>query len=70
MTSMSTGNVRAFPNGWCWCDCGARIEDPRVFFRAGHDKRAEARVIRERYGDVASFLLAHGYTPTGNGAVA
>jgi hypothetical protein len=55
--------ARAFPCGVCWCGCGARLADSRVFFLVGHDKRAEARVIRERYGDVASFLLAHGYGP-------
>ncbi|SBW24687.1 hypothetical protein FDG2_4253 [Candidatus Protofrankia californiensis] len=67
---MSTENARAFPNGRCWCGCGERIDDPRVFFRAGHDKRAEVRVIRERYGDVASFLLAYGYGPAAGGGAA
>jgi len=53
----------AFPVGLCYCGCGTALEDPRAFFVQGHDKRAEAQVIKERYGNVANFLLAHGHGP-------
>jgi hypothetical protein len=53
----------AYPMGRCYCGCQAELIDPRAFFLAGHDKRAEARVIRERYGNVPNFLVAHGYGP-------
>jgi hypothetical protein len=50
--------------GICWCGCGRRVSHGKTFL-AGHDKVAEARVIRERYGSVAQFLLAHGCSPFG-----
>jgi hypothetical protein len=53
----------AYPVGRCYCGCGTELSDPRGFFVSGHDKRAEARVIRERYGNVPNFLKAHGYGP-------
>lgn len=55
--------TRAFPVGVCYCGCGASLASPTRFFLPGHDKRALDRVIKDRYGDVASFLLAHGYGP-------
>lgn len=55
----------AYPVGRCYCGCGADLPDPRGFFVAGHDKRAEAQVIRDRYGNVPNFLIAHGYGPDG-----
>jgi hypothetical protein len=59
--------VRAFPVGICYCGCGTRLEDPKAFFVQGHDKRAEGRVIREKYGNVPNFLIAHGYGPAQRG---
>lgn len=53
----------AYPMGKCYCGCGAELADPRAFFLAGHDERAEARVIRERYMNVPNFFVAHGYGP-------
>jgi hypothetical protein len=53
----------AYPVGKCYCGCGSELNDPRGFFVSGHDKRAEAKVIKERYGNVPNFLLAHGYGP-------
>src|SRR5262245_20166524 len=53
-----------FPNGRCWCGCGETTERT-VFFVPGHDKRAEARVVKEVYGSVPDFLAAHGYGPDG-----
>jgi hypothetical protein len=35
------------------------------FFAPGHDRRAEAALIRLEYGDVAGFLEEHGYGPGG-----
>jgi hypothetical protein len=55
---------RVFPNGRCWCGCGESTERT-VFFVPGHDKRAEARVVKEVYGSVPDFLTAHGYGPEG-----
>ena len=54
--------LKLLPTGVCWCGCGQDL--PRgSFFSPGHDKRAEARVIREKYGSVANFLAAHGLAP-------
>jgi hypothetical protein len=55
---------RVFPTGQCWCGCG-ETTPPTSFFAQGHDKRAEARVVKEIYGGVAEFLTAHGYGPDG-----
>jgi hypothetical protein len=49
------------PDGRCWCGCGAQLDSPMAFFVAGHDKVAESRLIKDRYGSVAEFLVAHGY---------
>lgn len=54
---------QAYPVGQCWCGCKATLASPTAFFVAGHDKRAEAQVIKEKYGNVPNFLLHHGYTP-------
>ena len=53
---------RPLPAGECWCGCGAETPT-RSLFLAGHDRKAEARVIRAEYGSVADFLAAHGYGP-------
>lgn len=50
------------PLGTCWCGCG-RETTPSAFFVSGHDKVAEAAVVRAEYGSVAEFLAAHGYGP-------
>ncbi len=55
---------RVFPTGQCWCGCG-EATPPTSFFSQGHDKRAEARVVKEVYGGVPEFLAAHGYGPEG-----
>lgn len=43
------------PNGSCYCGCG---ETPKrgKFFVVTHDRSAESRVIRERFGDIATFV--------------
>jgi hypothetical protein len=52
-------NVR--PNGRCYCGCGCgcgcgETIKPGKFFVSNHDMKAEARVIRERFGNIASFV--------------
>lgn len=55
---------RPLPTGECWCGCG--LETPvGSFFAAGHDKKAESRVIVEQFDNVPGFLVAHGYAPGG-----
>ncbi len=54
--------TRLMPTGKCWCGCGA--ETPvGSFFAPGHDKRAEAALIKKKYGSVAEFVAWHGYGP-------
>ena len=55
---------RLIPTGTCWCGCGAEVPIGS-FFLAGHDKKAESRVIMEVFGDVPHFLAAFGYAPPG-----
>ncbi len=52
------------PTGTCWCGCGEDTGSRR-FFAPGHDRRAEAALIRLEYGSVAGFLEEHGYGPGG-----
>jgi hypothetical protein len=52
------------PTGKCFCGCGETTE-PTAFFVSGHDRKAEAKVVREVYGSVAELLIAHGYGPDG-----
>jgi hypothetical protein len=60
--------AEVLPTGRCWCGCGEETERTSLFV-SGHDKRAEARVVKEHYGSVAEFLVAHGYGPNGRDAV-
>lgn len=46
------------PPTTCLCGCGAAVA-PGRFFIASHDRRAEAQIIREQYGTIADFVLAH-----------
>ncbi len=53
------------PNGKCWCGCGTATEG---YFARGHDKRAEAMLLKIKHGPnepVAAFLHANGYGGTG-----
>ena len=52
------------PDGTCWCGCGGDAARGS-FFQAGHDKRAEAAVVKTRYGTIPDFLVAHGFGPGG-----
>jgi len=52
------------PTGECWCGCG-KGTPVGSFFAPGHDKKAEAKVISELYGNIAGFLYTHGYQPGG-----
>jgi hypothetical protein len=44
-----------YPNGSCYCGCD-EIPKRGKFFVVTHDRRAEARAIRERFGDIATFV--------------
>ncbi len=46
--------------GECWCGCGAETGDG-VYFRPGHDRIAESEAVKREYGNVVTFLYAHGY---------
>lgn len=50
------------PTGSCFCGCGGATKRGR-FFVSTHDRVAETAVIREEYGSIAAFVVAHGYGP-------
>src|SRR4051794_14194422 len=50
------------PTGECWCGCGAKVSRG-AFFSSGHDKRAEAAIVKVEYGSVPDMLDRHGYGP-------
>jgi hypothetical protein len=52
------------PTGQCWCGCGAKTS-LGAFFLPGHDKRAEAAVVKTRYRTIPDFLVAHDFGPNG-----
>jgi hypothetical protein len=56
--------AKLLPTGHCWCGCGDSNLALGSFFSAGHDKRAESKVIIEVFGSVPRFLVAFGYGPT------
>jgi hypothetical protein len=53
---------KLIPTGECWCGCGEETA-LGAFFLPGHDKRAEAAVVKTVYGSVPALLLAHGFGP-------
>ena len=50
------------PTDSCFCGCGGATK-PGRFFVQTHDRVAETAVIREKYGSIAAFVVAHGYGP-------
>jgi hypothetical protein len=59
---------RAYPNGWCWCGCGSKLDNRRVLFKNGHDAKARAWILKQYYdGNTAQMVLAHGHGPPGPG---
>ena len=54
--------MRLIPTGECWCGC-EKETGIGSFFLPGHDKLAEAAVIRIKYGGVPEFLKEHGFGP-------
>lgn len=50
------------PTGRCFCGCGQATTAGRFFVQT-HDRVAETAVIREKYGSIAGFVVAHGYGP-------
>jgi hypothetical protein len=55
------------PTGECWCGCGTAASRG-AFFAPGHDKRAEAAIVKVEYGSVPDLLVKHGYGPGGKNA--
>ena len=56
-----SGTRRAVtPTGKCWCGCGEATE-PEAFFLPGHDRKAEAALVKDEYGSLAEMLDAHGW---------
>ncbi len=53
---------RPRPSQICWCGCGSKTARGS-FFLPGHDRAAEAAVIKVVYGGIPQFLLEHGYSP-------
>src|SRR5690349_9894488 len=56
--------ARVLPMGKCFCGCGETTERT-AYFVPGHDKRAEAKVVKDEYGGVLELLTAHGYGAEG-----
>ena len=64
---IDTDIAMPLPTGECWCGCGKEAKRG-AFFAPGHDKRAEAAVVKVIYGSVPQLLLAHGFGPQGKSA--
>jgi hypothetical protein len=64
---MSSQASKPLPTGECWCGCGTPTSIG-AYFTSGHDKRAEAAIVKVEYGDVPTLLLQHGYGPGGKNA--
>jgi hypothetical protein len=58
---------KIIPTGECWCGCG-EATSIGAFFAVGHDKRAEAAIVKVEYGSVPALLIKHGYGPGGKNA--
>lgn len=52
------------PTGTCWCGCDEPV-GRGAFFVSGHDKRAEAAVVKVVYGSVPDLLAKHDFGPNG-----
>lgn len=59
--------TQLMPTGKCWCGCG-EATGRGAFFVSGHDKRAEAAIVKVEYGSVPDLLDRHGYGPGGKNA--
>ena len=49
----------------CYCSC---LEPTQRYFVPGHDSSALWFVMKQKYGNTAAFLVAHGYGPGGKKA--
>jgi hypothetical protein len=47
--------IGAQPTGRCFCGCHGTPKPGRFFIQT-HDRKAESRIIRERFGDIATFV--------------
>jgi len=59
-TKRSTSKPQTKPvsTGVCACGCGTAT-GPRASYCPGHDHRHVSQIIRDHYGDLASFVAAH-----------
>ena len=62
-----THQLQPEPTGLCWCGCGQGTKQGR-YFVPGHDSSALWFVMKQKYGNTAAFLVAHGYGPGGKKA--
>ncbi|BCO62334.1 hypothetical protein MINTM006_22840 [Mycobacterium intracellulare] len=44
------------PDGTCYCGCSGTTKASKYFVLT-HDRKAEARAIRERFGNIATFAV-------------
>ena len=56
----SRGAGKAQPTGWCWCGCGGKT---KAYFIPSHDRKAEAALVKTKYGNIAGMLAHHGFGP-------
>ncbi len=61
---MASMKKRTLPNGTCFCGCGGETSLGK-FFLPGHDRWAEAALVKNLYGSVVGLLEHHGYGPGG-----
>lgn len=59
--------TKLVPTGECWCGCGESV-GRGAFFSPGHDKIAEAAVVKVVYGSVPDLLVAHDFGPSARNA--
>ena len=59
---MSRGTGKAQPTGLCWCGCGGKTNAGKYFI-PGHDRKAEAALVKMKYGNIAGMLAHHGFCP-------
>lgn len=59
---MSRETVRTKQTSLCWCGCGQQTAAGKHFV-PGHDRKAEAALVRLEYGSIAELLAHHGFGP-------
>ena len=56
------GSGKAQPTGLCWCGCGGQTGVGKHFV-INHDRKAEAALVKVKYGSIADMLAHHGFGP-------